>query len=215
MDKRRDYDWYPTPYWCIHRLLERFKLPGGLWLEPCAGDGAIIKAVSEVRDDFRWNAVEIQAVAAPLLRPLCPSVVITDFLTWQHPTPLPVGVLTNPPYTLSLQFVEHCLSMVRRYVIMLMPLTFLASKDRNDFLQANPPSVFPLPNRPSFTHKGSGMTEYGFFAWDKQRIAKKKHYGLVIPLAKTSKAEIAYYKKRQYGAHQPPLLPSGIFGEKT
>jgi hypothetical protein len=38
-------DAYETPAWCVQRLLEKLQLPGGNWLEPGAGDGAIIKAV--------------------------------------------------------------------------------------------------------------------------------------------------------------------------
>jgi len=38
-------DVYPTPEWCVHRLLDEWcpNLPSIL-LEPCVGDGAILKA---------------------------------------------------------------------------------------------------------------------------------------------------------------------------
>ena len=46
---RRDRDYYPTPSWCVRALLETVDLPTGTWLEPTAGDGAIIRAVDEYR----------------------------------------------------------------------------------------------------------------------------------------------------------------------
>ena len=39
---RNEHDFYPTPAWCVHRLLEAVPLPAGRWLEPCVGDGAKI-----------------------------------------------------------------------------------------------------------------------------------------------------------------------------
>lgn len=57
--KRVELDQYPTPKWCVHRLLEAVDLPAGRWLEPCAGAGNIINAVSEVRSDVKWDAWEI------------------------------------------------------------------------------------------------------------------------------------------------------------
>lgn len=57
-DVRRLDDFYATPAWCVRRLLEGVNPPGGLWLEPCAGDGAIIRAVEEMRADVKWHAVE-------------------------------------------------------------------------------------------------------------------------------------------------------------
>lgn len=47
--KREDY--YPTPGWCVRRLLEATttKLDGKRWLEPGAGMGHIIRAAQPLR----------------------------------------------------------------------------------------------------------------------------------------------------------------------
>ena len=84
---RKDYDNYPTPAWCVRRLLERVDLPGGTWLEPAAGDGAIVRAVRAARHDVDWIAVEIREDCRHLLRREVPGdrVVIGDFLTCDLP----------------------------------------------------------------------------------------------------------------------------------
>jgi len=75
--ERDEHDFYETPAWCVHRLLEAVpQLPGGAWLEPCAGKGAIIRAVNEVRKDpIHWTAVEIDPSHRDDLCPLSPHVV--------------------------------------------------------------------------------------------------------------------------------------------
>lgn len=50
---------YSTPRWPVWSLIEHGpNLPGGRWLEPCAGEGSICYAVNELRDDVKWCAVE-------------------------------------------------------------------------------------------------------------------------------------------------------------
>ena len=46
-------DFYPTPAWCVGCLLEAVELPGGTWLEPAAGRGAIVEAVGARRQRLR------------------------------------------------------------------------------------------------------------------------------------------------------------------
>lgn len=58
-------DNYPTPGWCIRRFLEEwpsFANVGTRWLEPCAGDGSIIRAVDDYREQRGMEAIEWTAV---------------------------------------------------------------------------------------------------------------------------------------------------------
>jgi len=57
--KRSATDFYPTPPWCVHRLLDRLALPGGRWFEPRAGQGAIISAVNGARTDVTWSSSKL------------------------------------------------------------------------------------------------------------------------------------------------------------
>ena len=63
--ERRASDYYPTPAWCIWRLLDALSLPCRCtWLEPAAGDGAIVRAVNAVVPDLDWVAVDIRPECA-------------------------------------------------------------------------------------------------------------------------------------------------------
>lgn len=145
-------DAYLTPSWSVHRLLEKITLPAGRWLEPCAGEGAIIRAVNEKRKDVVWGAAEVRPECLPALKKLgFDKGSLVDFLRLD-PNEL-VGkfevVFTNPPYSLAEEFLERGLE-VCPHVVFLLRLNFLGSSDRHFFLKEYTPDVYVLPNRPSF-----------------------------------------------------------------
>lgn len=159
---RASNDFYPTPAWCVHRLMERVRLPDGHWLEPAVGKGAIIDALT---DDAHgpsvvWSAVDL-AEDGPIRK-----YSQGDYLTMTeiHEWNFHVGI-TNPPYALAEAFArkmrEHC-----KIVVLLLRLNFLESASRREWLHEDPPDVYVLPNRPSF--RGNGKTDataYGWFVW--------------------------------------------------
>jgi hypothetical protein len=158
--ERRPDDFYETPQWCVDRLLDRVSLPTGHWLEPSCGAGAIIRAVSRREAPTwtpQWTAVD--------LHPQMPGAVEADFLTWLPPPRLRFRVcLGNPPFSMALPFAKKCRDLAD-ITILLLRLNWLASAERAAWLQRNPPSVFVLPNRPSFTGNGTDATDYGWIAW--------------------------------------------------
>lgn len=159
-------DNYPTPAWCVRRILEETNLPAGNWLEPCAGEGAIIRAVNRQRQDVSWTAVEIrQEACRDLLTLHAVDSVCANFLTLPPP-PHPYAVtITNPPFILAMQFVQAC-QAVSQHVVMLLRLNFLASEARSDFMRSTRPDVYVLPNRPSFVRGGqTDSIEYAWFHW--------------------------------------------------
>ena len=46
--ERHADDFYATPPWCVEALLRGSNLPSGRWLEPTAGDGAIVEEVHTI-----------------------------------------------------------------------------------------------------------------------------------------------------------------------
>ena len=58
--EENEFEYLPTPSFVVDRLIEEVELPGGIWLEPSAGNGNIIKAVNAKRKDVVWHACEIQ-----------------------------------------------------------------------------------------------------------------------------------------------------------
>lgn len=188
--ERNRADNYPTPTWCVRRLLEAADLPGGHWLEPTAGDGAIIEGVCTFRSDVQWTAVELRKECRGPLKKLvgaAPRVHIRDFLEVK-PTDLPPPdvVITNPPYLHARPIIEHALRF-EAPVVMLLRLNFLASQGRAEFLRRNHPDVYVLPNRPSFTSGGkTDSIEYAWFVW---KSGRRRAKGAIQVLAMTPKAE--------------------------
>lgn len=158
-DVRVEADYYPTPAWCVHRLLEAVDLPAGVWLEPCVGDGAIVRAVGRTgRLGVQWRTYDIREDSV--------ASTVMDFLSLE-PNPLRSSAdvcLTNPPYSLAMEFVQHAMKHAH-VTAMLLRLNFLGSEGRAQFFRAHPPSVYVLPNRPSFVGGRTDACEYAWFVW--------------------------------------------------
>lgn len=164
-DVRVDADNYATPAWCVHRLLDRVELPRGDWLDPCAGEGAIIKACDAWGvHAVRWRAFELRQECRPLLSAVTMASRYVNWLGMKPRTPRFDVILTNPPYSLAMEFVEQSIRHART-VAMLLRLNFVASHRRHAFFSKLMPDVYVLPNRPSFTGGGTDATEYAWFVW--------------------------------------------------
>ena len=168
-EDRVEGDVYPTPRWCVRRLLEACSdLPTGLWAEPCVGEGAIVQAVREARGDVcRWVTQDLRIVPAPHN-----SVAHYggDFLGAPGDMFRDEDVrvlLTNPPFSLARSFIERSEELMpRAWRIFLLRLNFLGSDDRHAWLSRNMPiSIYQLPNRPSFVRGKTDSIEYGWFVW--------------------------------------------------
>lgn len=169
-------DFFPTPAWCVDWLLRAVDLPGGDWLEPSAGDGAIIRAVNARRKDVKWTAVEIREEMRPRLEAsgVHRELVIAgvDFLAADCRVRLASDthfegydvVLGNCPYGEAGRHV-HCALLEGKIVALLLRLNFLGSQKRCDFWRRHPADVYVLSERPSFDGEGTDATEYAWFVW--------------------------------------------------
>lgn len=191
---RPAYDDFATPSWCLTRLLEAVPLPGGGWLEPCAGAGGIIKAVNARRNDVAWTAVEIQDKYEDALKALETDVEIGDFLERPseangYPAPFAVAI-TNPPYLLAEEVARKCQALAE-ITVLLLRVNFLAGApvkhpERYTWLSAWTPDIYVLPNRPSFDGEGTDATEYCWMVWNRHRVNER---GMVRLLGTTPKEE--------------------------
>ena len=212
--KRRPSDYYPTPSWCVFRLLEElFPAPEGLpgqvglpyagqWVEPCAGNGAIIRACQDWMDrcphqwfDVGWTANELpgpdyREQHRALRAAGATETQLRDCLTW-----VPVAqrgrfdvCLTNPPYSQAEAFVRWGLANAST-TIMLLRLGFLATAQRCELMRTYTPDVYVLPNRPSFT-RGTpgtvGRTDSADYAWFVWRQPGMRRAGSIKVLRNTS-----------------------------
>lgn len=182
--KREPFDYYPTPSWCVDRLLEVGVLPSSktLWLEPSAGDGSIIRAVNAHESIVNgqaykpmpsWFAVEIQPKFEDGLTAEIGAnrVLVDNFLDFdiaQHFGMIPDVIIGNPPYGQAIDFVKKSMELRARKIAFLLRIGFLASADRQQFMSKYAPDVYVLPNRPSFAHKKTDTSEYAWFVWTHQ-----------------------------------------------
>lgn len=143
-------DFFITPAWAVRRLLEAYALPGGDWLEPGAGDGAVIRAVQTVRSDVSFTAVEKRDVLVGRATPC--NWYTLDFLqlgTLKITEKFFDVCIGNPPYKLAREFIEQSFDYAL-ITAFLLRINFLASEERADFWARYPADVYVLPDRPSF-----------------------------------------------------------------
>lgn len=164
---RDELDRYDTPEWCVERLLDAdplFSNPydGGRWLEPSAGNGAIVHAVDVWRNSRgfllpQWTGIDIAPRRA--------GIIECDFLAARFDRPFNV-VIGNPPYSMAEDFARRCVGLAP-VVALLLRLNWLASAKRAAWMREHTPSVYVLPNRPSFTGRGTDATDYAWCVWRK------------------------------------------------
>jgi hypothetical protein len=159
-------DNYETPKWAIRRFLEKFpqikQVP--YILEPSAGNGKIIEVIKEFNPNAIIYANELREECRPSLESLTSQVTIQDYLLSPPAKHFPL-IIGNPPFSLAMEFIEHSLKK-GSVVAFLLRVNFLASNKRVKFMQEHTPSIYVLPNRPSFVHGKTDMTEYAWFVWE-------------------------------------------------
>jgi hypothetical protein len=165
----RGDDVYMTPPVATAALLRHVKLPHRLW-ECACGDG------TGILDPLR--AAGHQVIGSDLVdyeRPDC--FWRRDFLLERKAPAGCEGIVTNPPYKLVEQFVEHALDLCPR-VIMLLRLAFLESEKRCAILEDRGLArVLVFRKRLPMMHRlgwegrkaNSGMA-FAWFVWDRSHV---------------------------------------------
>jgi hypothetical protein len=154
-------DFYPTPDWATHALIDNERFEGRIW-EPACGDGTMVRVL---RDTGR-------PVDASDLFDRGFGEIRTDFLKLDRSVE---NIVTNPPYNSAEGFVEAGLRQASRKLCLLLRLAFLegANRQRTIFAKTPPARVWVFSERITFypagaVQKGSGTTAYAWFVWDKQ-----------------------------------------------
>jgi hypothetical protein len=186
--ERIPFDYYPTPPWCVHRLLDAHADDLGIYdgvdvrvLEPTVGDGAIVRAVDSWRPPERsvvsvdalpeWTGVELRRGALDPATRLAHHHEGVDFRAW-WPEPGLFGAepfdvcLGNPAFSIAESIIRHALEL-SRFVVMLLRVGFLGASERLDFWRTvgADPALRVLPDRPSFDGDGTDSATYAWFVW--------------------------------------------------
>lgn len=186
---RAERDFYPTPATAVYPLLKRVgrqlrrATNGDDYLEPAVGEGAILRAFRDFRiksrgDGFsypcpNWDTLDIEPVTTETISSLGGtghrSFQQTNYLNFTTEKQYNV-IITNPPFKIAQEFVEHSLALCPGYcpvVIMLLRLGFLGSEDRSHWWQGREPdAMYVLSQRPKFRGSGSDNADYAWFFWN-------------------------------------------------
>ncbi len=145
---------YPTPESVVSTLVKKLKLRNtDTFLEPCRGTDAIWNQIDLPDEQKQWAEIEMGR----------------DYLETEF-SEVDV-IITNPPFSLTEQFIEKSLSELSHDGTMayLQRVNFLGSIKRIDFWKrVGFPDKYPIiVPRPRFVGGGSDSCEYAWFIWDR------------------------------------------------
>lgn len=153
-------DFFPTPKWATHALIENESFKGEIW-ECACGDGAMSRVLSLASSRIRSSDLYDRGFGEPGF----------DFLRATTQTD---NIVTNPPYNSAEGFVTTGLKLAKKKFALLLRLAFLEGANRANTIFANsPPSrVWVFSERITFypsgvEPRGTGTTAYAWFVWDK------------------------------------------------
>jgi hypothetical protein len=153
-------DFFPTPEWATHALIDNERFEGSIW-EPACGDGAMARVLEKTGCPVIATDLFDRGYGEPEI----------DFL---HSSRIVDNIVTNPPYNAAEGFVQAGVAQCRGKMALLLRLAFLegANRQRTIFTDMPPARVWVFSERITFypagaVRQGSGTTAYAWFVWDK------------------------------------------------
>ena len=131
--ERQNEDYYATDPSMVDELLKKESFSRSIW-EPACGQRSLSRRLEELGYEVRDSDI----VARPCDKP----IEALDFM--QCLEPWEGDIITNPPYGIALEFIQHALGLVKdgAKVAMFMRLLFLEGKQKYDRLfLPTPPQV--------------------------------------------------------------------------
>jgi hypothetical protein len=154
------HDFYPTPAWATHALIDNERFHGEVW-ECACGDGAMSAVLADAASRVESSDLYDRGYGE----------IGHDFLTTRRRH---ANIITNPPFHSAEGFVASGLHAAERKFALLLRLAFLEGANRTNtiFHRAPPARVWVFSERITFYMKGartagSGTTAYAWFVWDK------------------------------------------------
>lgn len=171
--ERAEHDYYATPFATTEAILQKFTLNGSI-LEPAAGEGHI----SKVLHDWYPNSEIVSTDLVQRDDPFgCGIIGGVDFLNHEYSRQFD-NIITNPPFSLAQEFIEHSLEVATEKVLMFAKIQLLEGERRRKLFDQTPPTyVCVFTHRQSPMRNGSPLDENGkpwantmcfaWFVWDK------------------------------------------------
>lgn len=154
-------DFFPTPAWATHALIDNESFSGEIWESAC-GNGAMSRVLEQASRSVISSDLYDRGYGDSGI----------DFLQANRRAD---NIVTNPPYNAAEGFVRSGVSQAKRKFALLLRLAFLEGANRANtiFSQCPPSRVWVFSERITFypagaVQQGSGTTAYAWFVWDKE-----------------------------------------------
>ena len=158
---RQQNDYYATHPSAVYPLFDVESFTQTI-LEPACGEGHMAKAIADCGKNV---------FASDLVKRGYGSVI--DFFDIESTE---FDIITNPPYKLQSEFVEHAMTILRDQgkLALLLKIQFLESAKREKLFKIYPPKRIHVFSKRARTAKngdfesvGSALTCYAWFVWEK------------------------------------------------
>jgi len=160
-NEREENDYYATDPRAVQMLFDLEQFDNYI-LEPCCGQGHLSKAMEEMGKTVLSSDIIERNYG-----------YTKDFFTIEN---FNGDIVTNPPYSLAQEFIEHSLKIVPegKKVAMFLRVLFLESKRRKELFEKYPPKkVYVSSSRIKCAKYGdfnsikSSALAYAWFVWEK------------------------------------------------
>lgn len=159
---RRKSDFYPTRDPHAVAVLNPLTVgwPQDVW-EPAAGEGDLVRALEDI--GLRVTATDLEDYDGGGLGGL-------DFLKFERP--LAPAIITNPPFSLASEFIDHALGKLGvRYLALLLKSDFWCAASRLPLWAKYPPSLIAyMCWRVDFTGDGAAPMTTAWHIWTPDHV---------------------------------------------
>lgn len=157
---REQYDFYATEPKAVELLLDEEQFQKDT-LEPCCGMNHITDVLKNEGYQVTTSDLINRGVGAEVKD-------FFDYESWGG------DIITNPPYSKALEFVQHSLDITQQgsKIAMFLKIQFLEGKKRKEFFKKHPPKhIYVASSRlrcaknGDFDKYGSSAVCYAWFVW--------------------------------------------------
>lgn len=173
--ERVENDYYATPHESTKLLLEVEKFQGD-FIEPCVGGGHI----AEMLKEYYPNS---EIVGVDLINRGYKNTIVSNYFDYSFDGNY--NVVTNPPYNLAQEFLEHSMEQLQegKKVAMFLKIQFLEGVKRKELFKKYPPKIIHVfSKRQKPWRNGSNVDENGkpwsstmcfaWFIWEKGYVGQ-------------------------------------------
>ena len=163
--KRIENDYYATPYESTRALLDIEKFEGD-FIEPCVGGGHIVEILKEYYPNSKIIGVDLVDRGYK-------DTIVSNYFDYTFNGDF--NVVTNPPYSLAQEFLEHSMEQIQegKKVAMFLKIQFLEGNKRKELFKKYPPKIIhvfskrqnPWRNGSNVDEKGKPWSSTMCFAW--------------------------------------------------